>query len=129
MAKYNIYKIKKDKESSLLEKLQTVGLSLAGQKSVNGFNLSFYFCNNTPNPFLPLEKDLHIVRITLSGFETLTEYRLFEIAGELLQNWWIGMFGQVGWVKLRIEPINVFFLLGVLRPSITSVQASPNLLL
>ena len=43
MAKYNIYTIEKDKESSLLEKLQTVGLSLAGQKSVNGFTLSFYF--------------------------------------------------------------------------------------
>ena len=43
MAKYNIYKIKKDKESNLLEKLQTVGLSLAGQKSVSGFKLSFYF--------------------------------------------------------------------------------------
>ncbi|MCE7912853.1 MAG: hypothetical protein DYG84_14200 [Candidatus Brocadia sp. AMX3] len=43
MAKYNIYKIEKAKEPSLLEKLQTVGLSLAGQKSVNGFTLSFYF--------------------------------------------------------------------------------------
>lgn len=43
MAKYNIYKIDKDKETCLLEKLQTVGLSLAGQKSVNGFTLSFYF--------------------------------------------------------------------------------------
>ena len=43
MAKYNIYKIEKGKESSLLEKLQTVGLSLAGQKSVSGFKLSFYF--------------------------------------------------------------------------------------
>ncbi len=43
MAKYNIYKIEKVKESKLLEKLQTVGLSLAGQKSVNGFTLSFYF--------------------------------------------------------------------------------------
>jgi hypothetical protein len=43
MAKYNIYKIEKDKESSLLEKLQAVGLSLAGQKGVNGFTLSFYF--------------------------------------------------------------------------------------
>ena len=43
MAKYNIYKIKKDKESNLLEKLQTVGLSLAGRKSVSGFTLSFYF--------------------------------------------------------------------------------------
>ena len=108
MAKYNIYKIEKAKESSLLEKLQTVGISLAGQKSINGFTLSFYFCNNPPNPFLPLEKDLRIVRITLSGFETLTGYRLFEIADELLQNWWIGMFGQVGRVK-RIETINAFF--------------------
>lgn len=43
MAKYNIYKIEKDRESRLLEKLQTVGLSLAGQKSVSGFTLSFYF--------------------------------------------------------------------------------------
>ncbi|WP_347274613.1 hypothetical protein [Candidatus Kuenenia sp.] len=32
MAKYNIYKIEKAKESGLLEKLHTVGLSLAGQK-------------------------------------------------------------------------------------------------
>ncbi|UJS21149.1 MAG: hypothetical protein L3J18_02200 [Candidatus Brocadia sp.] len=27
----------------MLEKLQTVGLSLAAQKSVGGFSLSFYF--------------------------------------------------------------------------------------
>jgi len=31
------------RESSLLEKLQTVGLSPAGQKGVNGFTLLFYF--------------------------------------------------------------------------------------
>ena len=40
MAKYNIYKIKKDKESNL-SKNTNVGLSLAGRKSVSGFTLSF----------------------------------------------------------------------------------------
>ena len=34
---------------------------------------------------------------------------------------------QVGCVKLRNKPINAFFLLGVLLPSINSGQASPNL--
>ncbi|GIL19446.1 DUF6119 family protein [Candidatus Jettenia sp. AMX1] len=43
MAKYNIYRIEKSKESSLIEKLQTIGLSLARKKSINGFTLSFYF--------------------------------------------------------------------------------------
>jgi uncharacterized protein (TIGR04141 family) len=42
MAKYNIYKIEKVKELSLIEKLQSVGLSIAGQKSIDNFTLSFY---------------------------------------------------------------------------------------
>jgi len=42
MAKFNIYKMDKVKESSLLEKLKAVGLSRSGQKIVDGFTLSFY---------------------------------------------------------------------------------------
>lgn len=42
MAKFNIYKMDKTKESSLLEKLQAVGLSRSGQKTVDGFSLSLY---------------------------------------------------------------------------------------
>ena len=42
MAKFNVYKMDKAKESSLLEKLQAVGLSRSGQKTVDGFTLSFY---------------------------------------------------------------------------------------
>jgi uncharacterized protein (TIGR04141 family) len=42
MAKYNIYKIDKNKETDLIEKLQSVGLSLAGQKIIDDFTLSFY---------------------------------------------------------------------------------------
>lgn len=42
MAKFNIYKMDKVKESNLLEKLQAVGLSRSGQKTVDGFTLSLY---------------------------------------------------------------------------------------
>lgn len=42
MAKYNIYKIDKTKETALIEKMKNVGLSQSGQKIVNGFTLSFY---------------------------------------------------------------------------------------
>jgi len=42
MTKYNIYKIEKDRESFCLKNYKPLA-SLAGQKSVNGFTLSFYF--------------------------------------------------------------------------------------
>ena len=42
MAKFNVYKMDKAKESSLLEKLRAVGLSRSGQKTIDGFTLSFY---------------------------------------------------------------------------------------
>ena len=42
MAKYNIYKIDKTKEAALIEKLEAVGLSQSGQKTIDGFTLSFY---------------------------------------------------------------------------------------
>lgn len=42
MAKYNIYKIDKTKEAALLEKLEAVGLSRSGQKTINDFTLSLY---------------------------------------------------------------------------------------
>jgi len=43
MPKYNIYKIKKQQEASLIDKLKLVGLEEISKKEVNGFNLSFYF--------------------------------------------------------------------------------------
>lgn len=42
MANFNIYKMDKAKEANLLEKLQAVGLSRSGQKTVDGFTLSLY---------------------------------------------------------------------------------------
>ena len=42
MAKYNIYKVDKTKEATLLEKLEAVGLSRSGQKTINDFTLSLY---------------------------------------------------------------------------------------
>lgn len=42
MAKYNIYKINKPKEAALLNKLEAVGLSLSGQKSIDDYTLSLY---------------------------------------------------------------------------------------
>ena len=42
MAKFNIYKIDKAKESTLLEKLEAVGLSHSGQKTIDDFTLSLY---------------------------------------------------------------------------------------
>ncbi len=42
MAKFNIYKLDKAREAGLLEKLQAVGLSRSGQKTINGFILSLY---------------------------------------------------------------------------------------
>lgn len=42
MAKYNIYKIDKTKEATLLEKLEAVGLSRSGQKIISDFTLSLY---------------------------------------------------------------------------------------
>ena len=42
MAKFNIYKIDKAKELALLEKLEAVGLSHSGQKTIDDFTLSLY---------------------------------------------------------------------------------------
>lgn len=42
MPKFNLYKIKKEKETDLHEKLLSVGLSITGQKDIGNFNLSFY---------------------------------------------------------------------------------------
>ncbi|MDO8590809.1 MAG: TIGR04141 family sporadically distributed protein [bacterium] len=49
MATFNIYKMDKVKESSLLEKLQAVGLSRSDQKTVDGFTLSLYL-SEEPEP-------------------------------------------------------------------------------
>ena len=42
MAKYNIYRIHKNRERELLEKLEAVGLKQVGQKTVGDFTLSLY---------------------------------------------------------------------------------------
>lgn len=42
MAKYNLYKIDKSREANLIEKLQAVGLSKAGEKTIDDFTLSLY---------------------------------------------------------------------------------------
>lgn len=45
MTKYNIYKIEKTKEHSLIEKLQSVGLNKIHEEEINNFRLGFYFSN------------------------------------------------------------------------------------
>ncbi len=49
MARYNIYKINKDKETELQEKMLSVELSITGQKNIDGFTLSFYL-SERPHP-------------------------------------------------------------------------------
>lgn len=46
MAKFNIYKIKKENEVSLKEKFSSVGLEKTGEKNIKGFNLSLYISKN-----------------------------------------------------------------------------------
>ena len=41
MAKYNLYKIDKSRETNLIDKLQFVGLSKVGEKTIEDFTLSF----------------------------------------------------------------------------------------
>lgn len=46
MAKFNLYKINPEQKSSLVTKLESVGLVKTGSKIVDGFTLDFYFSNS-----------------------------------------------------------------------------------
>ncbi len=45
MPKYNIYRIEKSKEQSLIEKFELVGLIKTAEKEIDGFYLRFFFSN------------------------------------------------------------------------------------
>jgi len=49
MAKFNLYKIKTDQKDNLVKKIKDVGLKKIGNKTIDGFNLDFYF-SNEPEP-------------------------------------------------------------------------------
>lgn len=49
MSKYNIYKIDKEKEEELIEKLKSVNLELSKIITVDNYKLSFYFSNEPDN--------------------------------------------------------------------------------
>lgn len=46
MAKFNLYKINPAQKSDLVTKLESVGLTKTGSKTINSFTLDFYFSNN-----------------------------------------------------------------------------------
>lgn len=57
---YNVYKIKKDKEHDLIEKLEKVGLQKTYQDIIEGMDCSFYFSTNPgskPVPWISLYKE------------------------------------------------------------------------
>lgn len=43
IVRYNLYRLKKESESKLIHKLESVNLSLIGSKTIDDFTLSFYF--------------------------------------------------------------------------------------
>ena len=49
LSKYNIYKIDKEKEEELIEKLKSVNLELSKIITVDNYKLSFYFSNEPDN--------------------------------------------------------------------------------
>jgi len=46
MAKFNLYKIAPDQKDALVTKLESVGLTKTGSKTIDGFALDFYFSSN-----------------------------------------------------------------------------------
>jgi len=43
MNKYNLYRIRKDQEESLIAKLESSGMERTGEREIEGYRLSFYF--------------------------------------------------------------------------------------
>lgn len=66
MPKFNLYKINPEQKPNLVIKLESVGLTKTGSKTINGFTLDFYFSND------PDEIDIWWVDVYkdfLGGFE------------------------------------------------------------
>jgi len=46
MPKYNLYRIIPQQKDELIAKIESVGLEKISSKTINGFNLDFYFSKN-----------------------------------------------------------------------------------
>jgi uncharacterized protein (TIGR04141 family) len=82
MPKYNLYRIPKDKEEGLLEKLKLSGLEQIGEQAVDGFHMKFFFSSQ------PDEIDIWWVetyREFLGDLETpknLMHFGVFLVSGD-----------------------------------------------